>query len=376
MIYYIGHYSCEKIRHEDRAVSAVGVSKMNYIISALSETGVDDIEIVSPAVTKKDKIVKGAKYDICDRVTLKTFTSIGGRNKLIRIFGQIFTRCSFLLYLLFKVSAKDQIIVYHSLSYMTTISIVRKLKKCSFILEIEEIYADIKENEFLRKKETNYFKRADKYILITKLLLKEINSKKKNIVSHGTYLALPKLCSPFDDNRKHIVYAGTFSRVKAGVFQAIAAAEYLDSSYVLHILGGGTETEIENVTRKIQETAAKTACEIRYVGYKQGDDFNAYIQSCNIGLSTQQPEGKYNATSFPSKILMYMSHGLRVVSIRIPAVETSEIGEFIYYYDTPDGKTLAEAIRSVPFDDKYDSRAKLQELHSLFVEKLSNLLQE
>ena len=71
---------------------------------------------------------------------------------------------------------------------------------------------------------------------------------------------------------------------------------------------------------------------------------------------------------------MYMSNGLRVVSVRIPAIETSAVGDRIYYYDNQDPKEIARVIRSVALDDGYDSRAHLNVLHRDFVEELKRLL--
>ena len=94
----------------------------------------------------------------------------------------------------------------------------------------------------------------------------------------------------------------------------------------------------------------------------------------HIGLSTQPIDAGFNTTSFPSKVLMYMSNGLRVVSVRIPAIETSSVGDRIYYYDNQDPKEIARVIRSVALDDGYDSRAHLNVLHGDFVEGLKRLL--
>ena len=76
----------------------------------------------------------------------------------------------------------------------------------------------------------------------------------------------------------------------------------------------------------------------------------------------------------PSKVLMYMSNGLRVVSVRIPAVETSDVGDCIDFYDRQDAEEVAKAIRNVKLNDNYDSRARLHRLHETFREALSNLL--
>ena len=128
------------------------------------------------------------------------------------------------------------------------------------------------------------------------------------------------------------------------MFNAIAAAEYLDENYVIHILGFGSEIEIEQVKKAIISARDKTTCDIRYEGLKTGDDFRMFIQKCDIGLSSQNPDGQYNATSFPSKVLMYLSNGLSVVSIDIPVLRDSKVTKCIFYAKSKEGKDIAEAI--------------------------------
>ena len=69
-----------------------------------------------------------------------------------------------------------------------------------------------------------------------------------------------------------------------------------------------------------------------------------------------------------------MSNGLPVVSIRIPAVETSNVGDYIYYYDTNDPQNIAQAIKSVPVDRNLGVREKLNELDVIFKKELDIFL--
>ena len=61
-----------------------------------------------------------------------------------------------------------------------------------------------------------------------------------------------------------------------------------------------------------------------------------------------------------------MANGLRVVSIRIPAIEHSEVGSMIYYYDDSMPEKIAEAIMKIDFNDNYDSRKVLERLDAAF----------
>ena len=69
-----------------------------------------------------------------------------------------------------------------------------------------------------------------------------------------------------------------------------------------------------------------------------------------------------------------MANGLRVVSIRIPAIEKSEVGKSLYYYDEQTPENIAKAILSIDFYDKYDSRSIISELNNRFVRELASIL--
>lgn len=367
MIYYLGYYSCEQIEAEKRVAAPPAMNKMGYIISVLSEmTGRQSI-VVSPSETSLHGYVKGSMHNLYNRVSLKTFDSFCSKNKILRGFGHILTKSQTCHFLLTNIKSDDTLIVYHSLALMEIIKKVKKKTNCRLIIEVEELYSDVKKDRVLREKEVEYLQIADRYIMITEFLNQLVNLQNKpRIISHGTYRTVPKYSDKFNDGKIHVVYAGTFNPIKGGVIFAIEAAEYLNESYVLHVLGKGNEAETGAVMKKIEQVSAKTNCNIVFDGYKTDKEFDAFIQACHIGLSTQQPNGKYNASSFPSKILMYMSNGIPVVSIRIPAVETSDVKDYIFYYDSPTSEDIAHAIMRVSVDHTSDPSDRLHELHEAF----------
>lgn len=374
MIYYIGYFNCDAIRDEKRIAAPAAENKMGYIVTALSEALGEPFEIVSPAQTKAYRWVKGQKQALGDGVFLKTFPSFNSRIKPLRAIGHLLSKRAFTRYLMKHVKQEDHLLVYHSLAYTDVIKRIQKRQKCKLTIEVEELYSDVTGNVAQREEEIAFLQTADSYLFITDLLRQAVNTEKPSLLSNGTYQALPDYGFRFDDDKIHVVYAGTFRKAKGGAYTAIETAEYLDDRYVLDVLGGGNDEENAAVQQLIEDVSKKTSCKINYVGFKSGKDFNSYIQACHIGLSTQPPDAGFNATSFPSKVLMYMSNGLRVVSVRIPAVETSAVGDRIYYYDGQNAEEIAQVIRSVSLDDGYDSREHLKTLHTEFVEQLKNLL--
>ena len=113
---------------------------------------------------------------------------------------------------------------------------------------------------------------------------------------------------------------------------------------------------------------------ISYDGLLMGSDYIRFLQSCHVGLSTQDPNASFNETSFPSKVLSYLANGLRVVSIRMKSLERSSIGHLLYYYDVNTPKGIASAIESINFNIPYDSRIVIQELDQKFVLEIQKIL--
>ena len=126
----------------------------------------------------------------------------------------------------------------------------------------------------------------------------------------------------------------------------------------------------------IDDISKKTEAKITYDGLLSGDEFTSFIQSCDIGFSTQNPDAAFNSTSFPSKILTYMVNGLRVVSVRIPAIEKSAVGKYMYYYDEQTPENIAKAVKNIVFTEEYDSRQCIRQLELNFVKALAAVLEE
>ena len=271
-----------------------------------------------------------------------------------------------------------KIVIYHSLGMYDIIKFLKKHRK-SFTLEVEEIYSDVmeKKKNRIRKKEDKMFSAASSYIFSTELLNREINKNNKPYsVCNGTYSVGQNLLKEkiFEDREKiHCVYAGTFDPRKGGG-SAAGAAEFLPSDYHIHILGFGSDDETKAIKDLITEVERKSNATVTYDGLLSGNKYIRFIQSCDIGLSTQNPDAAFNATSFPSKILSYMANGLRVVSIRIPAIEISAIGEYMYYYDKQTPEEIAKAIMAVNLNDDYDGRQVISKLDTEFRRDLESIL--
>lgn len=356
-------------------------NKIDYIIKAFNRLNIS-VDLISFVQCAENRpIISHKQVNNFDDNTLLTFTSFGPYNsRLIRVFSKIIIRLQFIFWFLSNVKKNEEIVVYHALSYSKLLVILKKIKKCKYIGEIEEIYQNAQKlNRHLSRSEYCFISNCDKYIFPTQLLNSELNHRSKPyIIIHGIYKSEDKRNVFFDDNKTHVVYAGTLDPRKGGATAAIEAAEFLPNNYYVHILGTGTSDEISNILNIINciKNNSKDSAEVSYDGVLRGEAFIVFLQKCQIGLSTQNPDAKFNATSFPSKILTYMANGLEVVSIRIPAIENSAIGKYMHYYDKQDPKEIAKAIKKVNFETLLGSKEVLDELDSKFVHELSRLLYE
>jgi hypothetical protein len=341
-----------------------------------------NVEIISAASTYNAK-QNSECVKLKQNVIVKYFSSNSSNNKILNILFRWQFNFRFLVWSYKNIKKNETVIVYHSLGYMNLFKILKKVKKFHIILEMEEIYADVFQNKRIKKSELKFAKLADGYIFPTDIMNTLINKfDKPYIIIHGTYKVedeIKKIPYKIIENKDceliHCVYAGTFDSRKGGVYAAIEACRYLPSNYHMHILGFGTDEDVVNIKNSINNIGDIIKCKLTYEGLYKGKKYTEFIQKCQIGLSTQNPLASYNNTSFPSKILSYMANGLRVVSIKIPVVEQSQVSKLITYYDNQNAKEIANAILKVNIYEEYDSRRYIKELDLKFKNDLIRLIQ-
>jgi len=379
MIYYIGNYA-RQAQELELFQSPAAANKMKYILDVIKT--ISPCTLVSLAVFKEHRWAFRRTRRIawdereCDII----MPSIGSPIRIFRGINSVLVSLFTFLYIVFHAQKDDTVILYHSLGYTKAIALCKRIKKFRLIMEIEEIYADVSGNLKGRQGEMELFKAADGYIFPTMLLEDAINlSHKPSVIIHGTYQVehIREECKTQHSNLRdkiHIVYAGTFDPRKGGAVAAAEAAGFLPPNYHIHILGFGNEKDKKDLQNVVDKIARSGNANVTMDGLLSGEEYIRFLQGCDVGLSTQNPDAAFNATSFPSKILSYMANGLRVVSIRIPAIEKSEVGKSLYYYDEQTPENIAKAILSIDFYDKYDSRSIISELNNRFVRELASIL--
>lgn len=359
---------------DNRMNNPAAYIKSTYVFECLERLGYK-VEILSASYNLGKKMIKGSTRKLSDSITLTTLDSMGRGCKLKNISSQLMFYRKLSKALDSFVNEGDTLLVYHSLGYLDMIRKLRKRKNFRLLLEVEEIYGHVLASDKTTAKEIDYFGYADGYIFSNYLLNEAVNHKSRPYaVSHGAYKSYEYTHKTFDDDKIHIVYAGTFDPRKGGVYTAVSSAEFLDEKYHLHILGFGSEEHVSAVRKKIADINKTGRCKVTYDGCLSGEEYYNFLRKCHIGLSTQIPRGEYNDSSFPSKVLVYMANGLRVVSVRIPAIETSDVNEYICYYDQDTAQAVANAIKETDISSSYDGKEIIKKLDAKFTDALQCLL--
>lgn len=373
-IKYITFYNDDN-ENDTRECSPAAINKSKYIIEALNNIGYD-VDIISPAWSNKKKgFYKGNVINKKNNKFIK-FNSFGGNNKILRFLRRKYAALQLTKYLLKNTLNNETIIVYHSNFLYKILKKLKKRKKINILLEVEEVYGDIIRNKESIKYELKIFDLANNFIFVTNQLEKKINKlNKKYCIAHGTYKVEDKIIDKYSDGKIHIVYSGIIDKYK-GAFLSCEIAKYLDENYVIHIIGYGKEKDIFELETKIKNNNSVNECKINYDGLKNGIDYVKYIQMCDIGLSPQDSSANYNETSFPSKILAYLSNGLRVVSIDIPAIKKSSVGNLLYLFKKNNANEIAQLIKNIDLKENYDSRKVIKKLDEEFKEELKVILDD
>lgn len=373
-VFYLGYFS-DIDKEKNRRGFPSADTKMQYVMDAMTKEGYD-VEVLSFCGNDKRDCVwkKDDGYEsTAGNVRVRFFSSYRSRFRILRIWGRQLAWMDAKRYIRQHVCQPDcSVLIYHSPVFYKVTKLLRKHGK-SFIYEAEEIYSDVTGNQKARKKELAQLKQAAGYMFSTAMLSRLVNTQHKpEIIVNGTYQTEPdRQVRLFDGGSEaprtiHCVYAGTLDVNKGGGLFAASAAACLSESYHIHILGFGSPEKVAAFQKSIAPIQQTAKARLTYDGVLQGEAYVRFLQSCDIGLSTQNPDAAFNDTSFPSKILSYMANGLRVVSVRIPVIEQSAIGGWMDYYDRPEPQAIANAIVSAARHEAYDSRKVLEKLDAAF----------
>lgn len=375
-IKYIGYYD---VPDSDSEIYLAGVDKMNYIIASLEKNGFS-VDVFSPVISQLKKFghKKAQKKAIHSNSLLLTGPSITGIPRYLRKINYLYGQFWLFITLLCVLKRGEKIIVYHSVISIPFLWLLRVIKRIKIILELEEVFHFLNSsNRFKGKMESAFISKADGYILSNYYIKTKINFGIKDLcVVHGNYsrCKLIKNESLYAD-KINVVFAGMIEHIRNGAFNSVEVSRYLNSDYVIHILGYSDNAEIidelfEQIT-KINLELGYTAC--IYHGRMQGEEYDAFLNSCQIALNPQNISD-FMDYAFPSKILSYLTHNLRVVSTKLNSLLNSDVSDHIIFSETDLPQDFANLILKIDTSIKCDNIEYIEDLDTKFQLSLRKLL--
>lgn len=301
MVNYAAYYST---KDSGRVKNYAGEDKVDYICKAINEIG-EAVLILSNAKTTGKSYAKKEKQHLFESTDLLYFSSLPRRGIVLHAIDVIWGYIQLLIFVLLKVKETDTVLVYHSLGYRGLWALLRRIKRFKYILEVEELFQTIKaSNSGYKKHERNVFKYPDAFFFSNALLEEEINKgHKPAVIINGVYKANERQMKPRGVVKA--VYAGSLEKQK-GVDYIIPVADYLPTGYEIHIIGFGSDSDVN----RIENLIAQTKGNVSYDGVFKGEAYSEFLQSCSIGLCIQDENDEFNKYEYPSKIFSYLANGL------------------------------------------------------------------
>lgn len=378
-VFYLGFYGDDQDIKINRTVSLAAISKMDYIIDSLVLLG-ENVYVISPAWggERKWKWYSAKEEILKENVLLFLSPSFSSPYKAFNKVSQALSLCWLYLTFLRIVRKGDMVVVYHSVFYSKLLSFLKRLKRVKIILEVEEVYTNIyRSRRNSKSKESTLFSTADSFIFSNYLLPELIGCKKEFITVHGNYYIPPIATSFKRDNQKiNIVFSGMIENMKRGAYAAAKCAEFLGEKYIVNILGYGSDENISILKRLINEVNHKvgyTAC--FFHGTYDTQKYSAFLFDCDIALNPQEQNDMKTQYEFPSKVLSYLTHNLRVISTKLNCILNSDVSDLIYFIEDNSPITIAEKIKSIDLSTEYNSINRIKELDVKFKRSLSKLIE-
>lgn len=369
-VHYLSLRNIPEFEKEKRRNPPSG-QKQDYIIESLVSLGYK-VNYVSFSESFNNKFYRAKKKKISENVTFFLTPNIPGKYRESFAF-----RWFYHIYALNHIKKGDILLVYHTNSMRN--DILRRLadkKKLTFIYEVEEIYEYVHEtvDEKLVEKEINFLQCADKYLFCNRILQSRVN--RKNLpyaLVQGNYKFIRPNVEKFNDGKIHCVYGGIIDEVKGVASRIVRVANCLSDKYIIHICGYGDVGKLKSL---IKENKNDRKCEIIYEGLLNNKDYINFISKCDIGLNIMSMGENLNIAAFPSKLALYLSCGLKVVSCKTSILSESEMSADFYFYDKDIPEEIADIIEKVDLNDGKDAKQLLKKLDNDFKNNLDKLLKE
>jgi len=376
-IKYIGFYDIAETKN-NRVATIAATNKMDYICTAINRAGFD-VHLISPSwfgiSDSKAKYASQTTLQLSPKKRITFCPSYNTKSKWGLYIKIIFTLIWLFFWLLFNVRRDEKILVYHVQWLSLPIRWAKKIKGFKLILEVEEIYGQVWKNKaLLQKWEQKLIKDADYFIAVSDVLAEILGERVKAII-YGNY-SLPDFQANFiKTDTINVIYAGSIDHTKGGAYNAVKCANLLPENYKIHICGFGDADsilELEQEIMKVNAEQSREAC--LFHGLIPDNQFSDFLHSCQIAINPQQ-DGENMTTLFPSKIIKYLAHNLRVVSTRIKSIDKSSIAPLISFSENDQPEAIVKTILDLDINSKYNSREILRKLDIKFITLIQKLLE-
>ena len=172
---------------DKRRCSLPGYTKSNYIFHCLKRLEYENHILSASPTTGRDD-VNGRTLRLDERTVLELLPSKGRRGKVHNAVVGFLFRERLFRRLKELVQDGDTLWVYHSTGLMRELRRLKKARRFRLILEMEELYGDIRLSPKTTAKEKEIAALADAFIFPTEELNAMVNVHgKPYAVSHGTY---------------------------------------------------------------------------------------------------------------------------------------------------------------------------------------------
>lgn len=339
--------------------------KILYILNTFRSLDIN-VKIISLGMSSSNNFIKKVKinnfFEIIYVATLKYSGFISKIFLLLQIF----------LFIIILVNKKDTVIFYHVKKILPLILFLKKIKRFTLILEVEENYSAVwGEGESEVNLENKQIMQADKFIFVNDLYPEKLNISKPFVVCYGDYKQ-KKLPKKQINTKIDLVYAGLITLdMYPDVYLAVDAMLHLESHFNLKIIGYGENDSIKRLKNYIQDK--KLSDRVKYDGVFSGEEYSYYLSKCDIGLNPRVLKDKVSDYTFPSKVMTYLSHGLSVVSTTINCIKYSKISSAISFSADNSPENFANAIKALKL--RGDATVSLDNLNNDFRDELRRLVE-
>ena len=373
-LYYLCNYD-DYLNHRNLLTQPSGVAKINYIKGALKDAGIK-FKLVSIAECRCDKwcLNLPLKKHIDDFEDDYYIFSVGRPNVLLKFFSRLLLYLQVIYFLLFKVNSEDKVLIYHSLNIAYLVYVMRYMLKRKVYFEVEEIYSAVYGLPVKQiQREITRLREADGYILVNDIMESKCRFKGNIVVCYGAYyVSLHSIQKPNLDGKIHVVYAGLIGDEKSDVYFAIDVAKYLPCNYHIHILGYGTEDALLKMMNYIQSNNDGKTSYVTYDGCLYGGDYEDFLNKCHIGLCTRVLNDELSDYTFPSKVLVYLGHGLIPICTPLNCVRLSRIKDCVHFSHEVSPQAIAKVVLSVKIEEMNRMKV-IQDLHNGFVKEVREM---